>query len=171
MKFNTAKEMLEYIRESNGLYNVKTHEYVFEYNAEGSICVYSLSTEEATSVSKLAHEHDDYWGAFLGWHGSAIYDNPDNIDWCKDNYAIDGWIDIYDGKEWLIIQDEVIVLSKIKNVWTLRHIICDIEETETLDNIKEKYYKLYNKTKTDRFIRCNTNKDVSKVLKKCGIKK
>lgn len=99
MVFNTADEMLEkVVNDDTDIYNTETGHYVFAYNTEGSICVYTLSSEEA---EELKENSEEYWGASLG-PGGNIYDAPDNphysegkmsnMDYCKENYNVGEWI-------------------------------------------------------------------------------
>ena len=57
-----------------------------------------------------------------------------------------------------------VVLSKIKDIYTLRHIIYDVDKNDSLNIIKEKYYADYNKTSTDEFHLCQTKTEVSDIL-------
>ena len=57
-----------------------------------------------------------------------------------------------------------VVLSKIKDIYTLRHIIYDVDKNDSLNIIKEKYYADYNKTSTDEFHLCQTRTEVSVIL-------
>ena len=58
-----------------------------------------------------------------------------------------------------------VVLSKIKDIYILRHIIYDVDKNDSLNIIKEKYYAdYYNKTSTDVFHLCKTNTHVSDIL-------
>lgn len=83
ISFASGQEMYDYITTpASGLeydlYNSELELYVFLYNDTGSICVYSgIDRAEATELAKKGREHGDYWAAFLGWKGSAIYDTPD----------------------------------------------------------------------------------------------
>ena len=40
---------------------------------------------------------------------------------------------------------------------------------QLINNVKDKYYEMYNKTDTDEFILCETMEDVNSVLLSCGI--
>ena len=53
-----------------------------------------------------------------------------------------------------------VVLSKIKDIYILRHIIYDVDKNDSLNIIKEKYYADYNKTSTDEFHLCQTKTEV-----------
>lgn len=90
-KFRSASSFLEKIEE-NDYYNPITEQYVFLYNDNNSIAVYSnIDEAEARKLSALANETDEYWGAFLGV-GGYIYDAPLNFVWCNSNFRNDGWI-------------------------------------------------------------------------------
>lgn len=65
---------------------------------------------------------------------------------------------------------KAVVLNQWKEIYVLRHIIYDIDPTDTIDVVKNKYYETYNKTDTDKFILCNTMNDVKKILLRHGIK-
>ncbi len=90
-KFRSASGFLEKIK-VNDYYNPITEQYVFLYNDNNSIAVYSnIDEAEAQKLSALANETDEYWGAFLGV-GGYIYDAPLNFVWCNSNFRNDGWI-------------------------------------------------------------------------------
>ena len=90
VEFKSGAAMLDFLSGAD-LYNIVTGEYVFRYNEEGSIAVYSFGMDKAIS---LAHQSQgkDYWSAFLGL-GGYIYDDPShelynedrisNLDYCK----------------------------------------------------------------------------------------
>ena len=63
-----------------------------------------------------------------------------------------------------------VVLSKIKDIYILRHIIYDIDKNDSLNIIKEKYYADYNKTSTDECHLCQTKTEVSDILSALKIK-
>ena len=65
---------------------------------------------------------------------------------------------------------KAVVLNKYKGVYMLRHIIYDIDDTDTVDTIKDKYYESYNRTDTNEFILCDTKENVNAVLSSHGIK-
>lgn len=90
MKFNSANEMYELVREGFDLYNINTGNYVFVYSDKGSIAVYCFDLEYAKELSSKAVELNEYWGAFLG-RGGYIYENGSELEWCKENYCLDGW--------------------------------------------------------------------------------
>lgn len=107
LSFASGQEMYDFItKEEVGydgdLYNGELEQYVFLYNGTGSICVYSgIDREEATELAKKVREHGDYWAAFLGWQGSAIYDTPDYennppetneaLEWCEGCFNHPAW--------------------------------------------------------------------------------
>ena len=107
ISFASGQEMYDFItKEESGydgdLYNSELEKYVFLYNGTGSICVYSgIDREEATDLAKKGREAGDYWAAFLGWQGSAIYDTPDYennppetneaLEWCEGMYDHPAW--------------------------------------------------------------------------------
>lgn len=57
-----------------------------------------------------------------------------------------------------------VVLSKIKDIYILWHIIYDVDKNDSLSIIKEKYYANYNKTSTDEFYLCQTKTEISDIL-------
>ena len=111
MKFSNGQEMYECITSGTDLWDGEST-YVFVYNDYDSICVYNnIYPDEARELERLTGG-EEYWGAYLGWHGSAIYDSKayyeqkkdynadalsDVIDeavgWCNDHYEGD-WIDV-----------------------------------------------------------------------------
>lgn len=114
LHFNTWKEMYEYLTNGSDLYNVNTGDYVFVYNDANAICAYNLSPEKVEELVKVFNETGEYWGSFLGPGGNILF-NPDyddneykysedkrmydlyiepSYDFCKDNYLIDGWVDV-----------------------------------------------------------------------------
>ncbi len=63
-----------------------------------------------------------------------------------------------------------IVLNKLDGIYILRHIIYDISKNESIESIKEKYYKDYCRDKTDEFHICRNMIEVNQTLKKYNIK-
>lgn len=127
MKFNSATEMLDYIKEGNDLYNPVLETYVFLYNDCGSIAIYSITVEHANILSKKAADIDGFWGGCLG-PGGYIYDDPSyedyteeqtsNLECCEEFYMDENWVNTNDWGEgmtklewlqrtnaWSIIQD------------------------------------------------------------------
>lgn len=90
MKFNSAKDMLEFIQDGNDLWSESEGLYVFAYNEDGAVCTYSINITQAKELSLKAELYDDYWSAFLGWGGS-IYDEPTNLELCESLYTVDDW--------------------------------------------------------------------------------
>ena len=87
----SAEDMVNTLQAGMDLYNVLTQEYVFQYNTEGAIAVYSVSLEEAKELEEKSQSSGEYWGAFLG-AGGTIYDEP--LEFCNDKYKLAGWIDV-----------------------------------------------------------------------------
>lgn len=84
-KFANAKEMLEYIQDNHDLYSPSIGIHVFLYNDVGSLCIYYLDEEEATSLAKECKSLGlAYWSELLGWGGS-IYDDPSYDGFDPDN--------------------------------------------------------------------------------------
>jgi hypothetical protein len=117
MKFNSGLEMYNYICKGNDLYSKSLGIYVFVYNDAGALCTYNLRAEELAEAVEKAKEHNEYWSAFLGWHGSAIldeyeYDDDEHrysedwelnklylkpsLDFCDETYMADDWADTKD---------------------------------------------------------------------------
>jgi len=115
--FKTSMEMYNYIYQGNDLYSKSLGTYVFVYNDANALCTYDLSPEELSKAVIDAQKHNEYWGAFLGWHGSAILDestyNDDehrysekwelnklylqpSLDFCEETYMITDWADTKD---------------------------------------------------------------------------
>lgn len=65
---------------------------------------------------------------------------------------------------------KALVLSKVRGIYMLRHIIYGIDEKETLDEVKRKYYKDYHRTTTDEFFLFHSNEEMNKILLEHGIK-
>lgn len=116
VKFNSPKEMLSRLQDDYlDLYSPKNCLYAFLYNDMGSICTYdNIDEEMADDLQKKSAEcGGEYWGAFLGWHRSAIFDSNEYLrqddpntkedyalDFCKDTYKYDDWkIICYSDKE------------------------------------------------------------------------
>lgn len=98
MKFKNAKEMLDLIQSGTDLYNVKTGDYVFLYSNEYAIAAYNFDIEYAKELS--SHSAGEYWGALLGV-GGYIYENGEELEWCKEHCEDSGWKFTDDlDKEW-----------------------------------------------------------------------
>ena len=97
MRFNSGREMLDYIMDVGDLYNSDSEQYVFLYNNYGAIAVYRLNVDEFRELYRRAEEDGEYVSAYLGFDG-YIYDSEDNpnpydrnetyssLDWCNDHY-------------------------------------------------------------------------------------
>lgn len=96
--FKKPEDMLnKIVNDGTDIYNIYTGHYVFSYNEEGSICVYSLSNEDMDSLK----DSEDALSAYLG-PGGNVFDAPNsecykegqmsNLDYCKENYNIGKWI-------------------------------------------------------------------------------
>ena len=117
LKFKSGKEMYDYICEGNDIYSKSERTYAFVYNDAGAICIYTLDDEDVARLVAESGEHDDYWGAFLGWKGSNILDegryNDDeyrysedweknklylkpSLDFCEETYKVTDWVDCKD---------------------------------------------------------------------------
>lgn len=105
-KFSSGQEMYDFLYDDRDLYNPQEEIYVYRYNSAGSINVY---TGIDPSYAEELDKGDEYWAAYLGWHGSSIYDNldykkeinntcddvtDDALAWCESMYKIDGWLDV-----------------------------------------------------------------------------
>lgn len=102
-QFSSPEEMLATINVANvDLYNPTTGQYVFNYNAAGSIAVYDdIDLDDAKQLEKDAREGAEYWAAYLG-PGGTIFDDPEypnfnedtmtsNLEWCEEHYQ-EEWI-------------------------------------------------------------------------------
>lgn len=63
-----------------------------------------------------------------------------------------------------------VVISKLKGIYLLRHIIYDIEEKENIEKIKKNYYNDYCETDTDEFYLCHNKSEMKNLLSKYNIK-
>lgn len=95
MKFNTGKEMYEYLKNGHDLYNAEIEIYVFPYNEDGSLYAYKLTIEQAAKLCKKARENHKKWSNFLGADGE-MYDPYDAIILCEGTYQKGNWIDTED---------------------------------------------------------------------------
>lgn len=102
MKFDTAKQMLEYINSNHDLYSRKAETYVFNYNEAGSICTYDIDCDEAKELALNSKANNgEYWEAFLGAEGT-IWDDPSyegynenqssNLDRCASLIEYEDWV-------------------------------------------------------------------------------
>ena len=75
MKFDSWKEMYNYVIEGNDLYCPETKTYIFVYNDADALCCYYLKDGEADElVAKSQKYNNDYWSAFLGFGGEVLDD-------------------------------------------------------------------------------------------------
>jgi len=93
MKFNSGKEMYDYLLNGNDLYEPQLGIYVFLYNDDGALCTYNLSKLQAAELNKEVRENGDYWGAYLGRGGKILDDEPDASYRFCDLYYNRNWID------------------------------------------------------------------------------
>lgn len=111
-KFDSWKEMYDYLTSGNDLYNVETGDYVFLYNDAYALCTYNIREDEAEELARKTTALDESgWSSFLGIGGTVLdnceYDKyryskdelkqslylQPSIDYCKEVYAKDGWVD------------------------------------------------------------------------------
>ena len=59
IKFNSGKEMYDYICKGNDIYSRSEGIYAFIYNDAGAICIYTLDDEDFARVVTEIKEHDD----------------------------------------------------------------------------------------------------------------
>ena len=117
LKFKSGKEMYDYICAGNDIYSKSERIYAFVYNDAGAICIYTLNDGDVARLVAESKEHNDYWGAFLGWKGSNVLDesryNDDeyrysedweknklylkpSLDFCEETYKVTDWVDCKD---------------------------------------------------------------------------
>ena len=90
--------MYDTIQNGSDLYNINTGDYVFLYSDRGAIAVYNFDIECAKDLS--LHSAGEYWGALLGV-GGYIYENGEELEWCKEHCEDNGWKFTDDlDKEW-----------------------------------------------------------------------
>lgn len=73
-KFNSGREMLDFLQAGKDLYNPETGAYVFVYNEDKAIAYYSVSKEDAKEYAKIEADTGEYWGSNLGI-GGCIYED------------------------------------------------------------------------------------------------
>ncbi|MBR2401261.1 MAG: hypothetical protein IKB01_00640 [Lachnospiraceae bacterium] len=112
MKFQSEKEMYEYLCSGKDLYSKELGIYIFEYNDAHALCYYYLRPSEVVSLLKKREETNEYWGAYLGI-GGYILDDPEydddehrynesedvralyikpSLNFCKDTYMVEDWL-------------------------------------------------------------------------------
>lgn len=63
-----------------------------------------------------------------------------------------------------------VVLSQRNRIYTLRHVLCDIDPSKNLQQVKENYYRDFYRFDTDEFHFCNDMAEVNNILKNHNIK-
>lgn len=100
MRFNTAEEMYEYLKNGYALYHPKSEIYVFLYNAKGALCTYHLSKDQVKEISKQAKQNHEHWETFLGFGGDVLEDDEFSItpslEFCEKHYQESDWLDTED---------------------------------------------------------------------------
>lgn len=120
IKFNSAKEMYDYLVSGNDLYSYSAGVYAFVYNDADALCYYNLSNEEVKEI--VAKNTDDFWSASLGIGGYILdeseydddehrYSNDEEMrnlylqpswDFCNEMYAKEDWLNTKDVTVWLM---------------------------------------------------------------------
>lgn len=62
-----------------------------------------------------------------------------------------------------------IITSQETGFLAIRHIIYDIYSTDTIQTIKDRYYRVFKPTDTDQFYLCQSKKEVNDTLIKLGL--
>ena len=100
MRFNTAEEMYEYLKNGYALYHPKSEIYVFLYNAKGALCTYHLSKDQVKEISKQAKQNHEHWKTFLGFGEDVLEDDEFSItpplEFCEKHYQESDWLDTED---------------------------------------------------------------------------
>lgn len=100
MRFNTAEEMYEYLKNGYALYHPKSEIYVFLYNAKSALCTYHLSKDQVKEISKQAKQNHEHWETFLGFGGDVLEDDEFSItpplEFCEKHYQESDWLDTED---------------------------------------------------------------------------
>lgn len=94
LQFKSGKEMLEYILNGHDLYNPITEEYVFTYNDDNAICIYSISEEKAKQLdAELKRKELSYWSEILTTGGCILDDiKSAPLNWCDKCFTDEHWI-------------------------------------------------------------------------------
>lgn len=97
MKFKNADEMYHTIVQKDvDLYNPENNLFVFHYSENGSIATYDVLPQEAVELETASRDQNgETWSSQLG-AGGYIYEKGEAIEFCKDNYDKDGWMDCRD---------------------------------------------------------------------------
>lgn len=109
-KFNSGKEMLDFLQTGKDLYNPETGAYVFVYNEDKAIAYYSVSKEDAKKYAKTEADTGEYWGSNLGVGGyiyedqlSENYDKSkmSSRDFCDEHFDEGVWVKTTDYLDYL----------------------------------------------------------------------
>ena len=109
-KFNSGKEMLDFLQAGKDLYNPETGAYVFVYNEDKAIAYYSVSKEDAKKYAKTEADTGEYWGSNLGVGGyiyedqlSENYDKSkmSSRDFCDEHFDEGVWVKTTDYLDYL----------------------------------------------------------------------
>lgn len=109
-KFNSGKEMLDFLQAGKDLYNPETGAYVFVYNEDKAIAYYSVSKEDAKKYAKIEADTGEYWGSNLGVGGyiyedqlSENYDKSkmSSRDFCDEHFNEGVWVKTTDYLDYL----------------------------------------------------------------------
>lgn len=94
MKFNDAKELLNYLQFDGDLYSAEAEIYAFEYNNRGAIAYYRITENQASELANESKKSNDYWGAFLGVGGRIIEPDDRDYKWFADptDTDIENWV-------------------------------------------------------------------------------
>ena len=127
IKFENGNAMYEYVHAGNDLYSKSLGVYLFDYNDAGALCCYTLQPEEFAEAARLCKESGEYWGAFLGWKGSAILDESEydddehrysdnwemrkmylkpSLDFCDETYMAEDWMNTGEVTEEYILEED-----------------------------------------------------------------
>lgn len=100
-KFNSGKEMLDFLQAGKDLYNPETDAYVFVYSEDKAIAYYRISKEDAKECAKIEADTGEYWGNNLGVGGyiyedqlSENYDKSkmSSRDFCNEHFNEGVWV-------------------------------------------------------------------------------
>lgn len=117
-KFNSGREMYEFLCSGKDLYSKNKMSYIFEYNDAHALCHYCLDSEAVCEILRKK-DANEYWGAYLGIGGGIMdasdYDNEDyrysenpwkrmlylrpSIEYCMEMYKVNDWVDTEDVTE------------------------------------------------------------------------
>lgn len=109
-KFNSGKEMLDFLQAGKDLYNPETGAYVFVYSEDKAIACYCVSKEYAYKYAKTEADTGEYWGSNLGVGGyiyedqlSENYDKSkmSSRDFCDEHFDEGVWVKTTDYLDYL----------------------------------------------------------------------